>query len=180
MSTYRLDLNQQVLLRQALTEGGQYRCRLDRPGSSIRPYVNVELTDTSVDVDVEMGGSCNRITLPRHDSANLQALAEFVEGIANGTNDSAAPVVPARVQRREVERPQLSQADQDAIQRLVQRGGVEQLQCGVHVAVHREQYGMDSDWVLAIAALDCTSAKAVATAQHMPPALTALVLKLAA
>lgn len=180
MSTYRFDMSQQALLRLALAEGGEHRCRLDRPGSSIRPSLHVDLTDTSVEVEVEMGGTSNTITLPRYDGANLQALAEFVEGIANGTNDSAAPVVPARVQRREAEPLQLSQADQETIQRLVTRGGVEQLQCGVHVAVHRAQHGKASDPVLAIAALDCTSAKTESTALHMPASLTALVLHLAA
>lgn len=180
MSGYRFDLHQQDLLRHAIAQGGQFRARMDRAGSSIRPYINVDLTDTSVEVEVEMGGTCNTITLPRYDGANLQALAEFVEGIANGTNDSAAPVVPVRVRRREAEPTQLSPADQDAIQRLVVRGGVEQLQCGVHVAVHRAQHGKASDPVLAIAALDCTSAKAESNAMHMPASLTALVLHLVA
>lgn len=180
MSSYRFDMSQQALLRLALAEGGEHRCRLDRPGSSIRPSLYVDLTDTTVEVQVEMGGTCNSVKLPRYDSANLQALAEFVEGIANGTNDSAAPIVPSRAQRGEAEPPQVSQADQETIRRLVTHGGVEQLQCGVHVAVHRAQHGKASDPVLAIAALDCTSAKAESNALHMPASLTALVLHLVA
>jgi len=180
MSTYHFDLNQQSLLRKALAEGGQHRCRLDRPGSSIRPSLYVELTDTSAEVEVEIGGTSNTITLPRYDGANLQALAEFVEGIANGTNDSAAPIAPAPVERREAEPPKLSTADQETIQRLVLRGGVQQLECGVHVLVHRESVSRGDDPVLAIAVSDCYSLKAETTAFYMPPALTALVLQLAA
>lgn len=180
MSGYRFDLHQQDLLRHAIAQGGQFRARMDRAGSSIRPYINVDLTDTSVEVEVEMGGTCNTITLPRYDGANLQALAEFVEGIANGTNDSAAPVVPVRVSRREAPTRQLSAADSQAINDLITRCGVVQLECGIHVVIHREKHGKPNDQVLAIAATECTSAKVWDTALHMPASLTALVLQMAA
>ncbi|WP_312374956.1 hypothetical protein [Pseudomonas oryzihabitans] len=154
MSGYRFDLHQQDLLRHAIAQGGQFRARMDRAGSSIRPYINVDLTDTSIEVEVEMGGTCNTITLPRYDGANVQALAEFVEGIANGTNDSAAPVVPARAARREPAPRRISDADIVTIARLADAGGFGTLECGVQVAMHRPGKHRDDRKTSAIAVFE--------------------------
>lgn len=154
MSGYRFDLHQQDLLRHAIAQGGQFRARMDRTGSSIRPYINVDLTDTSIEVEVEMGGTCNSITLPRYDGANVQALAEFVEGIANGTNDSAAPVVPARAARREPAPRRISDADIVTIARLADAGGFGTLECGVQVAMHRPAHQREDRRTSAIAVFE--------------------------
>lgn len=55
-------------------------------------YVVVEQCDTAVYVRVELGGSCNSITLARRDDTAQRALA-FVLDCANGVSPSQVPEV---------------------------------------------------------------------------------------
>lgn len=105
--------------------------------------LHIERSTESTEATVEMGEERHHITLQSNDPERHIHLADFIDAIANGRVDSAAPA-PARVTRFPVlpEPEPLLDADQDAaLQLLVRKGGTLDLHLGhehpVRVAIHR-------------------------------------------
>lgn len=105
--------------------------------------LTIERGGEDTEATVEIGGERHHITLQNNDPARHIHLADFIDAIANGRVDSAAPA-PARVTRTPLlpePEPLLDATQEAALQLLVRKGGTLELQLGfehpVRVAVHR-------------------------------------------
>lgn len=120
---------------------------------------------------VEMGGERHRITISHREPRGDVTLADFVEAIANGRIDSAAPA-PARTIPA---LPQLDSlvdtAQQQALRDLVRKGGFLDVHVGlehpVKVAVHRTY---NTQGITALLSLGETQPRTSAWTLHQAPA----------
>ncbi|WP_095169646.1 hypothetical protein [Pseudomonas sp. Irchel 3H3] len=94
MNSYLISLAQQDLLHHMLLVGGAAVCPLQRPEQTIHASFEVELTDNSAVINVELGGHTGELTLKRSDRANHLHLRDFIQDIANGRIESAEPTPP--------------------------------------------------------------------------------------
>lgn len=99
MNSYLIPLAKQELLHHMLQVGGAAVCPLQRPEQTIHAKFEVELTDTTAVVNVDLGGHTGELTLKRADRANHLHLREFIQDIANGRIESAQPAPPEQVGR---------------------------------------------------------------------------------
>ena len=91
MNSYLIPLAKQELLHHMLQVGGSAVCPLQRPEQSIHASFEVELTDESAVISVDLGGHTGELTLKRSDRANHLHLRDFIQDIANGRIESAQP-----------------------------------------------------------------------------------------
>ena len=77
-----------------LQVGGAAVCPLQRPEQTIHASFEVELTDTTALINVDLGGHTGELTLKRSDRANHLHLRDFIQDIANGRIESAQPAPP--------------------------------------------------------------------------------------
>lgn len=103
MSGYLIPLGKQELLHQMLQVGGAAVCPLQRPEQTIHASFEVELTDHSAVISVDLGGHSGELTLKRSDRANHLHLRDFIQDIANGRIESAAPAPAAALDKRMIE-----------------------------------------------------------------------------
>jgi hypothetical protein len=94
MNNYLIPLTKQDLLHHMLQVGGGAVCPLQRPEQTIYASFDVELTQNSAVVSVELGGHTGELTLKRSDRANHLHLRDFIQDIANGRIESAQPAPP--------------------------------------------------------------------------------------
>lgn len=94
MNSYLIPLAKQELLHQMLQVGGAAVCPLQRPEQTIHASFEVELTDTTAVINVDLGGHTGELTLKRSDRANHLHLRDFIQDIANGRIESAQPASP--------------------------------------------------------------------------------------
>jgi hypothetical protein len=94
MNSYLIPLAKQDLLHHMLQVGGAAVCPLQRPEQTIHASFEVELTDTSAVINVDLGGHTGELTLKRSDRANHLHLRDFIQDIANGRIESAQPAPP--------------------------------------------------------------------------------------
>ncbi|MNL66592.1 hypothetical protein D3C87_1910850 [compost metagenome] len=74
-------------------------CPLQRPEQTIHANFEVELTETTAVISVDLGGLTGELTLKRADRANHLHLREFIQDIANGRIESAQPAPPGQIGR---------------------------------------------------------------------------------
>ncbi len=94
MNSYLIPLAKQELLHHMLQVGGTAVCPLQRPEQTIQARFEVELTDESAVISVDFCGHTGELTLKRSDRANHLHLRDFIQDIANGRIESAAPTPP--------------------------------------------------------------------------------------
>ncbi|OYQ00837.1 hypothetical protein [Pseudomonas mandelii] len=94
MNSYLIPLAKQELLHHMLQVGGAAVCPLQRPEQTVHANLEVELTDTSAVINVDLGGHTGELTLKRSDRANHLHLRDFIQDIANGRIESAQPAPP--------------------------------------------------------------------------------------
>jgi hypothetical protein len=94
MNSYLIPLAKQELLHHMLQVGGAAVCPLQRPEQTIHASFEVELTDNSAVINVDLGGHTGELTLKRSDRANHLHLRDFIQDIANGLIESAQPASP--------------------------------------------------------------------------------------
>lgn len=94
MNSYLIPLAKQELLHHMLQVGGTAVCPLQRPEQTIHASFEVELTDTTALINVDLGGHTGELTLKRSDRANHLHLRDFIQDIANGRIESAQPAPP--------------------------------------------------------------------------------------
>lgn len=94
MNSYLIPLAKQELLHHLLQVGGTAVCPLQRPEQTIHASFEVELTDDNAVISVDFGGHTGELTLKRSDRANHLHLRDFIQDIANGRIESAAPAPP--------------------------------------------------------------------------------------
>lgn len=70
MNSYLIPLAKQELLHHMLQVGGAAVCPLQRPEQTIHASFEVELTDTTALINVDLGGHTGELTLKRSDRAN--------------------------------------------------------------------------------------------------------------
>jgi hypothetical protein len=99
MNSYLIPLEKQELLHHMLQVGGAAVCPLQRPEQTIHAKFEVELTQTTAVINVDMGGHTGELTLKRADRANHLHLREFIQDIANGRIESAQPAPPGQTGR---------------------------------------------------------------------------------
>jgi hypothetical protein len=99
MNTYIIPLAKQELLHHMLQVGGAAVCPLQRPEQTIHAKFEVELTDTSAVINVDLGGHTGELTLKRADRANHLHLRDFIQDIANGRIESAQSAPPGQIGR---------------------------------------------------------------------------------
>lgn len=134
MNYYTIPLAKQELLHHMLQAGGAAAVHLHSQHQIIEASFTVELTDTQAITKVTLGEHQAELTLRRTNRANHLALRDFIEDIANGRHESAAPrPAPACSATSE---PVLSQSDQRALDRVSKEGGTCTLESGVVLAVH--------------------------------------------
>lgn len=138
MSTYSIPLAKQELLNHMLQVGGKAVCYLHRPEQVIQADFEVELTENQARCTVELGGHTGEITLRRSDRANHLHLRDFIQDIANGRHESAAPVDPQPGPITPL--PLLSISDERTLRSLCQFGGAKTLENGIAVSVHRTHH----------------------------------------
>jgi len=95
MNSYLIPLPKQELLHHMLQVGGSAVCPLQRPEQTIHASFEVELTDESAVISVDLGGHTGELTLKRSDRANHLHLRDFIQDIANGRIESAQPAPAA-------------------------------------------------------------------------------------
>ncbi|MFK9080207.1 hypothetical protein [Pseudomonas neuropathica] len=94
MNSYFIPLAQQDLLHHILQVGGAAVCSLKRPEQTIHANFEVELTDDSAVISVDLGGHTGELTLKRSDRANHLHLRDFIQDIANGRIESTEASPP--------------------------------------------------------------------------------------
>jgi hypothetical protein len=94
MNNYLIPLTKQDMLHHMLQVGGGAMCPLLRPEQTIYANFDVELTQNTAVVSVELGGHTGELTLKRTDRANHLHLRDFIQDIANGRIESARPAPP--------------------------------------------------------------------------------------
>ena len=94
MNNYLVPLAKQELLHHMLQVGGAAVCPLQRPEQTIHASFEVELTDTTALINVDLCGHTGELTLKRSDRANHLHLRDFIQDIANGRIESAQPAPP--------------------------------------------------------------------------------------
>lgn len=94
MNSYRIPLPKQELLHHMLQVGGTAVCPLQRPEQTIHASFEVELTDTTAVINVDLGDHTGELTLKRSDRANHLHLRDFIQDIANGRIESAQSAPP--------------------------------------------------------------------------------------
>lgn len=99
MNSYLIPLAKQELLHHMLQVGGAAVCPLQRPEQTIHASFEVELTDTTALINVDLGGHTGELTLKRSDRANHLHLRDFIQDIANGRIESARPAPPEQSDR---------------------------------------------------------------------------------
>ena len=99
MNSYLIPISKQDLLHHMLQVGGAAVCPLQRPEQTIHASFEVELTDTTAVINVDLGGHTGELTLTRADRANHLHLREFIQDIANGRIESAKPAPPRQIGR---------------------------------------------------------------------------------
>ncbi|BFT61802.1 hypothetical protein [Pseudomonas moorei] len=99
MNSYLIPLAKQELLHHMLQVGGAAVCPLQRPEQTIHASFEVELTDTTALINVDLGGHTGELTLKRSDRANHLHLRDFIQDIANGRIESAQPAPPEQFGR---------------------------------------------------------------------------------
>jgi hypothetical protein len=99
MNSYLIPLAKQELLHHMLQVGGAAVCPLQRPEQTVHASFEVELTDTSAVINVDLGGHTGELTLKRSDRANHLHLRDFIQDIANGRIESAQPAPPEQTGR---------------------------------------------------------------------------------
>jgi hypothetical protein len=99
MNSYLIPLAKQELLHHMLQVGGAAVCPLQRPEQTVHARFEIELTDTTAVVNVDLGGLTGELTLRRADRANHLHLREFIQDIANGRIESAQPAPPGQIGR---------------------------------------------------------------------------------
>ncbi len=90
MSTYALTHASEVALANLAKFGGDDTMLLIKPAHELRATVSVEPQHKQLAASVTVNGTRNTLTLQSADPANPLHLREFIEGIANGTLDTAA------------------------------------------------------------------------------------------
>lgn len=134
MNHYSIPLAKQELLHHMLQVGGAAAVHLHSLEQVIEAHFIVELTDTQAITKVKLGDHQAELTLRRTDRANHLHLRDFIEDIANGRHESAAPrPAPACSAKPE---PELSKNDQRELDRVSKDGGTCTLESGVVLAVH--------------------------------------------
>lgn len=134
MSGYAIHLAKQELLNHMLQVGGKAAVHLHRPEQVIQAAFEVELSETQARCTVELGGHTGEITLRRSDRANHLHLRDFIQDIANGRLESAAPAPAAATVQ--VPRRELSAEDESSLRYICRHGGNRTLACEVLVSVH--------------------------------------------
>ena len=114
MNDYLIPLAQQEVLHHLLQVGGAAVCPLQRPEQTIHARYEVELTDTSAVISVDFGGHTGELTLKRADRANHLHLRDFIQDIANGRIESAAPP-PAQEQPSRAEQIEQMLSESEAL-----------------------------------------------------------------
>lgn len=99
MNSYLIPLAKQELLHHMLQVGGAAVCPLQRPEQTVHARFEIELTDTTAVVNVDLGGLTGELTLKRADRANHLHLRDFIQDIANGRIESAQPAPPGQIGR---------------------------------------------------------------------------------
>ncbi|MGA5587142.1 hypothetical protein ACPCHW_12800 [Pseudomonas siliginis] len=94
MNSYIIPLAKQQLLHHMLQVGGAAVCPLQRPEQTIHANFDVELTDNTAVINVDLGGHTGELILKRADRANHLHLRDFIQDIANGRIESAQPAPP--------------------------------------------------------------------------------------
>lgn len=85
MSRLQLSANAGVRLRAQLNLSGTFTHTLHNANRvSMQARVTIEPCSAAIHVRVEMGRSCNSLTLDRRNGSNPARLARFIESIANG------------------------------------------------------------------------------------------------
>lgn len=138
MSNYSIHIAKQELLHHMLQVGGLAVVHLEQPEQVISATFNVELTDTHARCTVQLGGHTGEITLRRPDRANHLHLRDFIQDIANGRIESAAPADPQPSPSTPL--PLLSEGDEHTLRGLCRDGGAKTLENGVVVSVHRTHH----------------------------------------
>lgn len=134
MNHYSIPLAKQELLHHMLQVGGKAAVHLHCPEQVIQADFSVELTDTHARCSVELGGHTGEVTLRRRDLANHLHLRDFIEDMANGRHESAAPA-PAKATSTTLQ-PGLTTADEQSLRDICRFGGTRQLACAAQVSVH--------------------------------------------
>jgi hypothetical protein len=134
MSHYSIQLAKQELLHHMLQVGGSAVVHLHSLEQVIEAHFTVELTDSQAITKVKLGEHQAELKLRITDRANHLHLRDFIEDMANGRHESAAPrPAPACAETPE---PTLSQNDQRALDRVSKEGGTCTLESGAVLAVH--------------------------------------------
>ena len=122
MNSYLIPLAKQELLHHMLQVGGSAVCPLQRPEQTIHASFEVELTDESAVISVDLGGHTGELTLKRSDRANHLHLRDFIQDIANGRIESAQPAPAAERLSRAAQIQQMldeSQALLNSVRKLL-------------------------------------------------------------
>jgi hypothetical protein len=112
MNSYLIPIAQQEMLHHMLQVGGAGICPLRRPEQTIHAKFDVELTDQAVVISVDFGGHTGELTLKRSDRANHLHLRDFIQDIANGRIESAAPAPTQGQPSRAVQAQQMLEESQ--------------------------------------------------------------------
>ena len=112
MNDYLIPLSQQEILHHFLQVGGAAVCPLRRPEQTIHARYEVELTELNVVINVELGDHTGELTLKRRDRANHLHLRDFIQDIANGRIESAAPAPTQDQPSRAVQAQQMLEESQ--------------------------------------------------------------------
>ncbi|OBY59443.1 hypothetical protein A9513_029005 [Pseudomonas sp. AU12215] len=131
------------MLSAQLELNGTFRhtCRSAYGQQQIELVMKVERDLEKTNVTITMGGEKHSISFINRVLHNDRLLADYIDAIANGRVDSAAPANPRVLQHTPEPESPLGTEQQESIRGLVRRGGFLELEVGlehpIRVMVHR-------------------------------------------
>jgi hypothetical protein len=137
MSQYSIPLAKQDLLHHMLQVGGAAVVHLRSPERLIEATFTVERGIERTVTDVQMGEHRGSIALPTKNHANHLLLRDFIEDMANGRHESAAPRAPSAPPSEAPGIITLGNEDIERLQAICHSGGTAHLQFGVSTTVHK-------------------------------------------
>lgn len=136
MNHYSIPLAKQELLYHMLQVGGAATVHLHSREQVIEASFTVELTETQAISKVQLGQHTGTLALRRSNLANHLALRDFIEDMANGRHESAAPRPAPACQP--LNTAPLCQATLSELDRVTKHGGSFSPWQGAVIAVHAQ------------------------------------------
>lgn len=136
MSIYSITQPSEQALRLLLNAGGgEETLLLQRPENSLRAQVLLEQAGSKLAASIHIGDRTETMLLQANDPANANHIADYIEALANGNAETAAPM---HMRAPQQQRPQLNSQAASRLLHTCTHGGHVEILPGMHITVAGE------------------------------------------